>query len=470
MTFTTIDPDGPWEYLPVLNVCLQIMFTIGLGGLLGRWKIFDAEKLVPVATKFVFYVALPLLVLLGLGVNIDFYDDSFVWAYIAAFLCLRAICLLVSILIVLWNGHRQVEQHQRLSQGTLEQALPMPPTSDDNSTDRNTTKTTTLIGQVGVLWLSLSWISTVILGIPIAGAVFDKPTLGATYGLLAGISSFIFQLPLQLFFFECHKLEISEGHSEVCRDTIGAMDIAEQGDLTHGNNRSEHENGHVQIESQSRTCDLKLKSSFRDAKGEKADQDSIPENTSQALGDLPYFRLRFRLWKPILLQIIQNPVILGIIGGFILSLSTVGPRFLKASSDDFVPGFQWFAHSTKWLGDCVSPVSLFTMGVWMEQEGRQIFQIPPLHAFLFMLSKLIFLPMIMLGLAKLLDLDNEAGRAAVLISALPISMASFSLGSRYGIGEAVLSENVVLGTLLIVPTVLLWNIALDAVGVFPIEK
>ena len=35
-------------------------------------------------------------------------------------------------------------------------------------------------------------------------------------------------------------------------------------------------------------------------------------------------------------------------------------------------------------------------------------------------------------------------------------------------GEAVLSENVALGTIFVLPTVLIWNLVLDALGVFPI--
>ena len=47
-------------------------------------------------------------------------------------------------------------------------------------------------------------------------------------------------------------------------------------------------------------------------------------------------------------------------------------------------------------------------------------------------------------------------------------MASFSLGQRYNIGEGDLAANVATGTLLMLPTVLIWNIALDNVGLFPI--
>lgn len=36
-------------------------------------------------------------------------------------------------------------------------------------------------------------------------------------------------------------------------------------------------------------------------------------------------------------------------------------------------------------------------------------------------------------------------------------MASFSLANKYGVGEAVLSENVALGTALVLPTILVWE-------------
>jgi predicted permease len=89
---------------------------------------------------------------------------------------------------------------------------------------------------------------------------------------------------------------------------------------------------------------------------------------------------------------------------------------------------------------------------------------------LFMLSKMVLMPLLMVGIAMGFHLNDEAGRAAVLIASLPISMASFSLSSHYTIGEAVLANNVALGTALMLPTVLVWNLVLDHVGVFPIAK
>jgi predicted permease len=179
------------------------------------------------------------------------------------------------------------------------------------------------------------------------------------------------------------------------------------------------------------------------------------------------------IWRSILAKIICNPVIWGIVGGFILSLSTVGPTYLKPEpppNENYVPGLGWIWSTTLWLGSCVSPVSLFTMGVWMQDQGRKLFLIPPLSVVLYMLAKLVVVPLIMMGLALAVNLDDNSGRAAVLIAALPISMASFTLGNRYKVGEAILAENIFMGTALLLPTILLWNLILDKVGLFPITK
>jgi predicted permease len=83
-----------------------------------------------------------------------------------------------------------------------------------------------------------------------------------------------------------------------------------------------------------------------------------------------------------------------------------------------------------------------------------------------MVLKLVFVPLLMVGIAKVLKLENEVGKAAVLISTLPISMASFSLGNTYSIGQSQLSANVAAGTLLMLPTVMIWNYAIDKLEIF----
>lgn len=157
----------PWNYLPLLNECITIMISIALGIIMAYFKIFDEQTFVPIAVKFVFHVALPLLVLRGLGVIVNFYDERFQWNYILSFLVLRAIALLICILWVL---------------GTSKWS-----------------KDTKGIGQVAVSWLILTWISTVILGIPISKAVFGSEELGIFYGLVSAYEQSQFNIYRHLY-------------------------------------------------------------------------------------------------------------------------------------------------------------------------------------------------------------------------------------------------------------------------------
>ena len=43
---------------------------------------FSTATQVPVLVKFVFHVALPCLVVNGIGIGVDFYSDDFVWEYV----------------------------------------------------------------------------------------------------------------------------------------------------------------------------------------------------------------------------------------------------------------------------------------------------------------------------------------------------------------------------------------------------
>jgi len=216
---------------------------------------------------------------------------------------------------------------------------------------------------------------------------------------------------------------------------------------------------------------MEVKTTLNTEKSDRqlGDEDRESDNALYRWAD---FSRRRDVWVDIFKQVVSNPVVCGIAMGFFLTLTTIGPKYLNPSSPQFVPGLFFIWDTCDWLGACVSPVSLVAMGVWMEKKGRDgaLFTLSPTTSFLFMFSKLFLVPFIMVGLAKAFDLNNEAGRAAILIAALPISMASFSLGSNYGIGHKTLSANIALGTLFMLPTILLWNISLDAVGLYPVEE
>ena len=116
-----------WEYLPVLNKLLQILVTIAIGVGAGILDVIVAEQFVPHAVKFVFYIALPSLIVKGIGVGIDFYAEANIWSFIFAFLILRAIALLLEIFAVLLTNWEEKYRAKGL-------------------------------GYVAVLWLSITWI------------------------------------------------------------------------------------------------------------------------------------------------------------------------------------------------------------------------------------------------------------------------------------------------------------------------
>ena len=408
-----------WEYVPVLNALIQVLVTIGLGFLAGWIGVLSHDEFVPQAVKFVFHICLPSLVLKGIGIGVDFYAETNIWSYIVAFLILRAIALVLAIGVILLTNWKE----QRPSQG---------------------------LGHVAVLWLALTWISTVIMGIPISSAVFGNANLGRKYGILAGMSSFIFQLPFQLIFLEIHHAE------EKIKRKVGLQQVAPVLDIE-SNDANPIDSSHNNKKSSIIVIE------------ESGGQNISPDEKWWKLihaDDVSYSALWVKIGK----QLLRNPVLWGIVGGLVLSLSTAG-KYLRCPADEScILGLDWISLLLGWLGDCVSPVSLFTMGLWMHGQGvRKLFsaRIPRLS--LFMLSKLVVVPLIMVGLAKGMGLDDEAGRAAILISSLPISLASFSLGKKYNIGEEDLAANVAVGTLLMLPTVLVWNVLLDEFGLYPIN-
>jgi len=153
MAYTLNENGQPWEYMALLNQCINILVTTSLGAVLAYFRVFDAKTFVPNAVKFVLHVALPLHIVRGIGIVVDFYNPMFQWNYIVAFLALRVVGLAMSfgmvIVSALWKGDKRG------------------------------------IGDVVVLWLTLTWISTVILGVPILQAMFKSEPLALFYGLVS---------------------------------------------------------------------------------------------------------------------------------------------------------------------------------------------------------------------------------------------------------------------------------------------
>jgi hypothetical protein len=86
-------------------------------------------------------------------------------------------------------------------------------------------------------------------------------------------------------------------------------------------------------------------------------------------------------------------------------------------------GLAWIDLTLEWFDQTVTPVSLFAMGVWMglPSSVHKLLSLPLERLLICMFSKLVIVPVVMIIVARGLGLDNRAGRAAVLISSLPIS-------------------------------------------------
>lgn len=416
-----------WAYLPVLNKLLQFEATILLGYTSSALGFISAEKFVPQAVEVVFKILLPSLIIKGLGTIIDFYTDKNVWMFISAFLILRAMALCIAFLAVLFSNWIE----RRPANG---------------------------LGYIAVLWLSLSWISTVILGVPICTAMFGRPTLGVKYGVAAAISSWIFQLPLQLVFFEYHTAE-KEQLPQLNNAKQVVLVATPQIDPIATPNTTSDEGSSIQ---------LNIISDESEISGPPEKEISHINKSTSWWSIVKFDNLSHQqFWIDIARRLAHNPVLIALILGFIISLSTAG-KYLRCPSSTCIPGLEWIGATLGWLGDCVSPLSLFAMGAWMHSV-KNLVKLPKLKICLFMLSKLIVIPLIMVGLSNLMEFDNEAGRAAVLIASLPISMASFSLAHQYKIGEIDLATNVTVGTILMLPAVIVWNLVMDAVGLYPIS-
>ena len=266
-----------WAYLPVLNECITILLTIGIGFILQMLGVFDAPVFVSQLVKFVFQIALPLHIFKGIGIGVDFYSDSFLWTYIAAFLILRVIALVG---VFCWIA---IYSRKDKTKG---------------------------IGDVAVLWLALTWISTVILGIPILTATYGDKTKGIYYGLLAGISSFIFQLPFQLYFFECHVLEKEYFRSQSSSDVELATSV--------------NGNAELPLEKESQNVSLTMeKSSILSHPAEPVQHTEHPRNDNISPLRLSLkFATRPDIWIKILCQLVRNSILWGIFFGFVFSLST----------------------------------------------------------------------------------------------------------------------------------------------------
>jgi predicted permease len=376
-----------WKYQELLNQNLQILITIAVGAV-GTWLgPFQVQKDLPTLNKVVFNILLPSAVLLALGINSDLRDGD-LWRFIGGFLLLRAFCLVLNV------AYYGIVRKRSLAFVTIN-------------------------------WMVTCWVSTVVLGIPLLIA-----TLGPQYGSLgavAGISSFIFQLPLMLIFFE------------------GSVDTP----------------GIEERRAAKKTDSDTL---------EVGDTEGTQENTASPHHRWYHVSISRTQARYIAIKLVRNPILWSIVIGIILSVSSLGPKYLatgvpQAPNCSYAVGAGFIQLTLSYFARCTEPIALLSVGIFL--FGKNPIACGIIQSIIYMIVKLILVPGLMVGCAFAVGLSGPEGRASVLLASLPVSPTAYTVADKYGVGRDIAESNIFFGNLLVLPTTIAWNAFMDAIGLFP---
>ena len=445
-----------WKYQELLNQNLQILFTLAFGALSAHLRIFTQDDL-KVFTDFIFDVLLPSSIISFLGIRSNLRDGT-IWKFIASFIMLRAMLLVPVILVFYRRG----------------------------------------VGVVAANWLFISWISSIVLGIPLARAALGPQY--ANLGVLAGVSSLIFQLPVLLFMFESHmagekqKLLLSgagslppdsaapaistTNNNNTTTDSTTENEYVDNEQLSTNNNTHDAESGRA-LPSVAKPTPPSIPTTTTPPTTTRPRSSVINRNTSATDAGAPDMRripiiqlarVPTMRRKSVTLQFLRNPLLWSIFAGIIMSVTTLGPRYLNPGNPpsspncDYVPETGFIYNFFASFAACTEPVALFATGIFL--YGMNPFSIGWFKICSYMLTKLVLVPAIAIGCAFAVGLEGATGRGAVLLSGLPIASAAFAMSSRYGLCPKEAMANVFWGMLLLLPTTLGWMAFMDSINLF----
>ncbi len=343
---TAIGVNATAGYLNALQVCASILTMMAFGVF---WRLLGVtgptEPLVHAFNAFMFNVGVPALAFKGLAIQ---KFALLPWSFIAVFFCLRAALFVVWLVVDLL---------------LLRQPL----------------------GVLVADYMNSTWINTVIFGIPIYVALYGPAS--AVFPIFASISSFFFQLPLQL----------------------------------------------VLLEIERRRNPLVLPSP-PDAKLETAWESGAVATS------------RLRICSPWLLGVVvavcANPIIIAIVGGVLFSLTGwTLPLYL----DNFCT----------YTGDAVTPMAAFAIGVFScrrPQTSVALWGSILLQLFI----KFICMPFLAMPFLLAFGIVGVPKQMGVLMAALPVALSCYVLSVKYNYQVEHSAVMVILSTVLMLPTQLMW--------------
>lgn len=152
----------------------------------------------------------------------------------------------------------------------------------------------------------------------------------------------------------------------------------------------------------------------------------------------------------ILRGIIKNPLIIGcIIGLFFLLLDIKLPSFMEKSVKD--------------ISGIATPLAIIALGAEFEFSGIKGYK---KELTIVMLARLILIPLIVITVASLIGIRNEALVCLLITFGGPIAVSSFAMSQQMGGDEKLSAQLIVMSSALCLFTLFVWIFTLSYIGLF----
>lgn len=408
----------------ILEEAVPLVLIMLLGYVCARLRpqLFSTATLIGL-NRFVYNVAIPCTVFAGLGIH-DF--NKLNWRFVGLFVIIRVLSAAGIATVMLFLN---VTKRTRISKDAL--------------------------GRFLTYWIGTTWVNTIIFGIPMLRSLYGPQV--AVLNILAAMGSLFFQFPTMLVLYELRDYSRLHQRPEALDVEGQVTEIAldQHFDSTTGSS--------ADIDLEIRSDPSNTPSNDPDTKHQTPAVLSTTDAGFEASSRPPSETFGCHTVARLVLRTLSNPPLAGILLGLSWSLLA-----RMAADEKRCP--YWLFEWPFDLGRTVSPVASFTIGMFM--AGREkAFLASWRQGLVMLLVKFLLLPLLTLGLALQLDFDQVEGRSAVLISALPVAVASFSIASKYSANDnevdtLLVSGQVIVGSILMAPVFLGWNAVLEHFEVF----
>jgi predicted permease len=376
----------------------------------------DSHSFLKTLTFFLFNIAIPATVWRGVGLQAF---DKLPWVFVGSFVVLRVVTFLIALAI----------------ETTLALTVSRP---GGAALIVNQVLTTTLRDFLG------QWLNTIIFGIPLVQAAFGPKFV--VFCVFAAISSFIFQLPLQLVMLEVR---------EQLRGALGLERDDEDGPVKH--EREEEESETERVRAATASASAAEEGSVTDHPPSTSSPPPSPKAiTTTTVGCLPLMTYARILWA-----IIKNPVIIGVILGHVTSAIRSG----VGDTTTTLP--IWLETWLGPLGDTVTPLAAVGVGAFAVVKWKEVFSAKTdwLAVTVNILAKLLLMPLLALVLLPATGTTLAPQlRVGVVISSLPAALSSYVLSTHYNNKASDSVIIILIGTVLMIPATYLWTWAVDPEG------